>query len=44
MTYAERIYYSRHKKKIENEEERLWKIAEVFNEIDKLIGKLKCHV
>lgn len=40
MTYAERVYYSRHKKKIENEEERLWKIAEVFNEIDKLIGKL----
>lgn len=40
MTYAERAYYSRHKKKIENEEERLWKIAEVFNEIDKLIGKL----
>lgn len=40
MTYAERAYYSRHKKRIENEEERLWKIAEVFNEIDKLIGKL----
>lgn len=41
MTYAESAYYSKHRKKIENnEEERLWKIAEVFNEIDKLIGKL----
>lgn len=40
ISHAERAYYSRHKKRIENEEERLWKIAEVFNEIDKLIGKL----
>ena len=40
VTYAERAYYSKHRKKIENEEERLWNIAKVFNEIDKLIGKL----
>lgn len=40
MTYAERIYYSRHKKQVESTEDYLNRVTKAYNEIDKLIGKL----
>mgnify|MGYP000883156652 FL=1 len=40
MTYAERIYYNRHKKQVESTEDYLNRVTKAYNEIDKLIGKL----
>ena len=40
MTYAERIYYSRHKKKIDSTEDYLNRVTKAYNEIYSLINKV----
>ena len=40
MTYAERAYYSRHKKKIESTEDYLNHVTKAYNEIYSLINKV----
>ena len=40
MTYAERIYYSRHKKQVESTEDYLNHVTKAYNEIYSLINKV----
>lgn len=40
MTYAERAYYSRHKKQVESTEDYLHRVTVAYNEIYSLINKV----